>query len=69
MGVVVDLGQVLKVKMGIYLRGGDISVPQQFLYGAEITAGFQYVTGARMSQHMRVKPARQAAFATPLLQA
>jgi hypothetical protein len=34
MGAVVDLRQVLKVKVGIDLRCGDVSVTEQFLYGA-----------------------------------
>ena len=34
--LVINLGKVLKIKVGIDLGGGDIRVAQQFLYGTQI---------------------------------
>ena len=36
MGAVVNLGEVLKIEVSIYLRRGDVRVSQQLLNGAEI---------------------------------
>lgn len=44
-GLVVDLGQMLIVQMGIDLGGGQIRMPQQFLYRPKIARGLQNVGG------------------------
>jgi len=42
-GLVVDLGQVLEIQVGIYLRRADIGVTEELLNGAEIAAGLEHV--------------------------
>ncbi len=39
--LVVDLGQVLEVKVGVDLGGADVGVTQEFLHGAQVAGGFQ----------------------------
>jgi hypothetical protein len=39
--LIVCAGQVLEIKVGIDLRRGDVGMPQQFLYAAQITTGFK----------------------------
>ena len=34
MRLIIHLGEVLEIKMGINLGGGDIGVAEEFLYGA-----------------------------------
>ena len=45
MGFVIHLGEVLEIEVGIDLGGGDIGVAEQFLYGAQVVAGFEHVAG------------------------
>lgn len=54
MGLVVDFRQMLKIQMGIDLRGRDAGMPQQLLHGAQITRGLQQVTGATVAQFMGI---------------
>ena len=35
-GGIVDFGQVGKVQAGVDLRGGELLVAEQFLYGADV---------------------------------
>ena len=49
---VVYLGQVLEVEMCVNLRGGDVGMPEQFLNGTQVGAGFKHVGGERVPQHM-----------------
>ena len=41
--------------MGIDLCGGEIAMPQQFLNSTQITGVLQKMTGAGMSQHVRMR--------------
>lgn len=50
MGLIVDLGKVLKIQVGIDLGGADISVAEQFLDRAQIAGGFQQVASERVAQ-------------------
>ena len=50
---VVDLRQVLKIEMGVNLRGGDVDVAEQFLNRAQIGTRFQHVSGEGVTQHVR----------------
>ena len=54
MSAVVDLGQMLKIKMGVDLGGGYVAVTKQLLYGPKVTTGFQKMAGKGMAKHMRV---------------
>ena len=38
---VVDAGQVLEIKVGVDLGGGDVGVPEQLLHAAKILTGFK----------------------------
>ena len=42
-GLVIDLGQVLKIQVSIDLGGGNIGVTEQFLHGPQVAAGFEQV--------------------------
>ena len=44
-GFVIHLGEVLEIEVGVDLSGGDIGVAKQFLYGAQVVAGFEHVAG------------------------
>jgi len=44
MRLVIHLGKMLKIQMRINLRGADVGMAEQFLHGAQVTAGFQQVT-------------------------
>lgn len=68
MGGVVDLGQVLKIEMGVDLRRANVGVAEQLLDRAQITGRFQQVAGERMAQHVRMDMARHALFDRPLAQ-
>ena len=69
MGLVVHLGQMLKVQPRIDLGGGDAGVAQQLLHGAQVAAGLQQMAGERVAQHVRVhgrgQPRALAALAQP----
>ena len=52
MGAVIDLREVLEVEVGVDLGGADVGVAEQLLYRAQITAGFEHVTGEGVTQHM-----------------
>ena len=54
MGGVVDLGQLLKVEVGIDLRGREVFVTEQLLNRAEVSARFEQVARERMAQHVRM---------------
>src|SRR5579863_9889095 len=42
---VVDAGQVLEIKMGVDLGGGDVGVAEQLLHSAQLPDRFQQVRG------------------------
>ena len=66
---VVNLAEVLKIEMGVNLRGGDAGVAKHFLYGAQVTGRLQYVSGERVAQQMRMHVAGDALCDAPLLHA
>ncbi len=68
MGFVIDLGQVLEIQVGIDLRRTDIAVPEQFLHGSEVLAGFEQMAGEGMPEHMRMQVFGDAFFPAPLRQ-
>ena len=45
MRAVVNVCQVLEIEVGVDLRSTDISMPQQFLHGPQVTAGLEQVAG------------------------
>ena len=64
-GGVVDLGEVLKVKMGIDLRRGDVGMTEQFLDAAQIGARLQQMAGKRMTEHVRMDVDSQSGASRP----
>ena len=69
MCLIVNLGQVLKIQMGIYLCRGDVGMPQHFLHGAQVAAGLQHMGGKAVTQDVRVHVAGDALFDRPLFEA
>ncbi len=67
-GAVVDLGQVLKVEVGIDLGGADICMSQQLLYRPQVTGGFEQMPGEGVAQHVWVNVLSGPLFYRPLLQ-
>ena len=65
MRLIVNLGESLKIEMGVDLGRAQIGVAEQFLNSAQITAGFQQVGGKGMAQGMRVKAAVKSLFESP----
>ncbi len=51
-GLVVNLSEVLKIKVGVDLSGRNVSVAQEFLDSTKITARFQQMAGKRVTQHV-----------------
>jgi hypothetical protein len=54
-GLIVHRCEALKVEMGINLCGADIGVSKKFLDGAQVTAGFEHMTGEGVPEHMRMQ--------------
>ena len=54
MRLIINIRQVLEIEMGVYLRRTDIAVSEQLLYGSQVLAGFEQMTGERMPQHVRM---------------
>ena len=54
MSAIIDLGEMLKVDMGVDLRRADIGMAKEFLYRAEVAGRFEEVAGKGMPQHVRV---------------
>src|SRR5690625_2968267 len=65
MCTVISAGQMLKIKVGVNLRGCNTGVPQQFLYGAQVAAGLQHVGGEGVAQQVRVYASIQSAALAP----
>jgi hypothetical protein len=59
-GLIVDLGKTLKVKMGVDLGGTDLGMAKELLHSAQVATGLQQVAGEGMPQHMRVYALAQA---------
>src|SRR5271154_2441192 len=58
-GCLVCAGKMLKIKVGIDLRGADVGVPEQFLDRAQIAAGLKQMRRKGMAQQMRVDAERE----------
>ncbi len=43
MGLVIDAGEMLEIKVGVDLGSGDIGVPQQLLDAPQVLTGFEQV--------------------------
>lgn len=52
--LIVDLGEVLKIKVRVDLRRRDTRVAQQFLHGAQVAARLEQMRCERVAQHVRV---------------
>jgi len=63
---VVDAGQMLEIKVRVDLRGRNVSVPEQFLYAAQIAAGFQKMGGKRVPEEVWMDALRQASPTGPV---
>ena len=53
--LVINPGQMLKIKMSIDLGRGNVGMAQKFLYGTKVTTGFKHVAGKGVSEHMWVE--------------
>jgi hypothetical protein len=51
---VVDLGEVLKIKVRVDLRGRNIGMTEQFLDATQILTRFEQMGCEGMAKHMRV---------------
>jgi hypothetical protein len=40
-GTIVNAGEVLKVKVGVNLRRGDVRMPEELLHAAKFSTGFK----------------------------
>src|SRR3569623_676876 len=67
--LVVDLGEVLEVEVGVYLRRRDIGMPQQLLHRAQLAARLEHVARAGVAQHMRMQRRIETLFAAPVAHA
>ena len=52
---IINPGKMLKIEMGINLRGGDVRVSEHFLHRAQIAAGSEHMAGEGMTQHVRMQ--------------
>src|SRR6266508_1219223 len=68
MRLVVDLGERLKIEVGIDLRAGDARVAKHFLNRAKIAGRLQHMRRERLPQHVRVDVLRQSLLYRPLSQ-
>ena len=59
---IVGLGEILKIQMGVDLRGTDAGVAQHFLHCAQIAGRLQHVAGKGMAQGVWIHMLRQALF-------
>jgi hypothetical protein len=64
-GSVVDLGEVLEIKVRIDLRRRDIGVTQQFLHPAQVLARLEQMRRERMAEQVRVNVPAQTLAARP----
>ena len=65
---VVDLRQMLEIKMRVDLRSTDIGMPKQLLHGAQISRGFEQMTYTRVAQQMRINALPDALVASAALE-
>lgn len=65
MRLIINTGEMLKIQMGINLRGTKVGMTQQFLDGPQVATGLQQMTGKGMPQHVRMNPDRQPEFPPP----
>src|SRR5262245_25436479 len=63
---IVDLGEVLKIKVRIHLRGRNIGVTEQFLHAAQILARFEQVRREGVPEHVRMHVHAEARASCPL---
>ena len=50
MRLVINLGQMLKIQMGVNLRGRQVGVTEEFLDGAQVAGGFEDVGGEGVAE-------------------
>jgi hypothetical protein len=68
MRLIVDLCKVLKIEMGIDLRGRDIGVPEQFLHSAQVSRGFEQMARKRVTKQMRMQMTARSPLLCPVLE-
>ena len=61
MGTVVNAGEVLEVKVRIYLCRGDVGVAEEFLHAAKLSTGFKQMRCEGMPEEVRVHRHSQSA--------
>ena len=69
MRLVVNLGEALEIEVRVDLGGSQVGMAKQFLYRAQIAAGFQHMGRTGVAQGVRVQAAVQPVFNRPAPQA
>jgi hypothetical protein len=54
MGLIIDAGEVLKIKVSVDLRCCDIGVAEQLLDATQVLARLEQVRGEGMSEQVRM---------------
>jgi hypothetical protein len=52
--LIVDAGEMLKIKVGVDLGRGDVGMAQEFLHAPQILTRLEQMGGERMPEQMRV---------------
>ena len=65
---IVNLGEMLKIKVRVHRRGGNIGMSQQFLHAAQVLARFKQMRGERMPEHVRMHVQSQSLLLRPIRQ-
>ena len=52
--MIIDAGEVLKIKVSVDLRRGDIGVAEQLLDATQVLARLEQVRGEGMSEQVRM---------------
>jgi hypothetical protein len=66
MRFIVNAGEVLEIKVRIYLGRADVGVPKQFLHGPQVAAGLEQVRGEGVPEHVRMHVFRQTTEPRPV---
>src|SRR5580700_6032174 len=65
-GSVVNTGQMLEIKVGVDLGGGDVRVAEQLLDGAQVAAGLEQVGGEGVPEQVGIYVQRDSLAPRPV---
>src|SRR5690606_17309921 len=63
---IVDLGEVLKIKVGVHLGRRNVGVSEQFLHAAQVLAGLEQVCRKGVTEQMRMDTCAEPQVPRPL---